>query len=179
MKSEDMHEDLRWLAENVSEWRFHHFGLIRYDRHDNLARWCDESNPLLPRSEYYTKAEWQAAREQLANEAEIKPETEPMTEEEEREYGPEPIAHDNVNHPKHYQIRPGYEVYDLRQDLAKKAASADVPHSQYSDWDRAIEYLLRCWEKNGVEDAKKARWYLDKLIKKMEPATVQAGGMGK
>lgn len=106
-----------------------------------------------------------------------------MTEEEEREYGPilyDGIArdafgneyHDDhadmVNHPKHYQLRPGYEVYDLRQDLARKAAAADVPHSQYSDWDRALEYLLRCWEKNGAEDVKKARWYLDKLIEKLE-----------
>jgi len=24
------------------------------------------------------------------------------------------------------------------------------------------------WQKNGLEDAKKARWYLDKLIERME-----------
>lgn len=75
---------------------------------------------------------------------------------------------DMVNHPPHYQLREGYEVYDLRQDLAKKAQSASVPHDQYSDWDRIIEYTARCWEKNGLEDLKKARWYLNKLIEKME-----------
>jgi hypothetical protein len=77
-------------------------------------------------------------------------------------------APDLVNHPPHYQLRPGYEVYDLRQDLAAKAAQHDVPYDQYSDWDRALEYLLRMWGKNEVEDAKKARWYLNKLIEKLE-----------
>lgn len=75
---------------------------------------------------------------------------------------------DMVNNPPHYQLRDGYEVYDLRQDLAAKAQAAQVPHDIYSDWDRAIEYLLRCWEKNGIEDIKKARWYINKLIEKLE-----------
>jgi hypothetical protein len=76
---------------------------------------------------------------------------------------------DMVNSPPHYQLREGYEVYDLRQDLAAKAQAAQVPHDLYSDWDRAIEYLLRCWDKNQLEDIKKARWYLDKMIEKLEP----------
>lgn len=79
----------------------------------------------------------------------------------------EEIAVDMVNKPKHYQLAPGLEVYDLRQALAKKAQDQCVPHDQYSDWDRATEYLIRMWEKNEVEDAKKARWYLNKLIEKL------------
>ena len=75
---------------------------------------------------------------------------------------------DNINRPKHYQLRDGYEVYDLRQDLARIADLHGVSNSLYSDWDRAIEYLLRMWGKNGLEDAKKARWYLAKLIEKLE-----------
>ena len=75
---------------------------------------------------------------------------------------------DMVNSPPHYQLRPGYEVYDLRQDLARKANNISLPHDLYSDWDRAIEYLIRCWEKNDIEDIKKARWYLNKLIEKLE-----------
>lgn len=88
-----------------------------------------------------------------------------MTEEEEEMPAEE---RDNVNHPPHYQLRPGYEVYDLRQDLARKAEAVSVPLDEYSDWDRALEYLLRMWDKNMLEDAKKARWYLDKLIQKLE-----------
>lgn len=77
-------------------------------------------------------------------------------------------GHDPVNKPKHYQLREGYEVYDLRQDLARKAQAAGVPHDQFSDWDRALEYLLRMWDKNGLEDARKAAWYVNKLIGKLE-----------
>lgn len=85
-------------------------------------------------------------------------------------------ATDMVNKPPHYQLREGYEVYDLRQDLAAKAQAANVPHDQYSDWDRALEYLIRCWDKNGLEDVRKSRWYLNKLIEKLE---LDENGVGK
>jgi len=75
---------------------------------------------------------------------------------------------DIVNKPPHYQLREGYEVYDLRQDLARKTEEIGVPNDWFSDWDRALEYLLRMWEKNELEDAKKSRWYLNKLIEKLE-----------
>jgi len=77
-------------------------------------------------------------------------------------------VHDSVNKPKHYQLREGYEVYDLRQDLAAKAETLSVPHSEFSDWDRALEYLIRMWDKNMLEDAKKSLWYINKLIEKLE-----------
>lgn len=83
-------------------------------------------------------------------------------------YPREEVEKDMVNKPKHYQLAPGLEVYDLRQALANKAQEQGVPHDQYSDWDRATEYLIRMWEKNVLEDAKKARWYLNKLIEKLE-----------
>jgi hypothetical protein len=33
-----------------------------------------------------------------------------------------------------------------------------------SDYVQMMQYLMRFMDKNGVEDLKKARWYLDKLI---------------
>jgi hypothetical protein len=72
-----------------------------------------------------------------------------------------------VNKPPHYQLLPGVEVYDVRQALLDKMPGG-TPYDQVSDWDRASEYIMRMWQKNGLEDAKKARWYLDKLIEKME-----------
>jgi len=78
------------------------------------------------------------------------------------------VEHDAVNKPKHYQIAPGLEFYDLRQFLAAKAQEQCIPHDQYSDWDRALEYLFRMWEKNEVEDLKKAMWYMEKLKSKLE-----------
>lgn len=75
--------------------------------------------------------------------------------------------HDTVNNLKHYQLLPGVEVYDIRQALAAKATAVGATLDQFSDYDRAVEYLLRMWEKNGVEDAKKAAWYLNKLVEKL------------
>lgn len=75
--------------------------------------------------------------------------------------------HDTVQNPKHYQLLPGVEVYDIRQALAAKATTAGATLDQFSDYDRALEYLLRMWEKNGVEDAQKAAWYLNKLVEKL------------
>lgn len=74
--------------------------------------------------------------------------------------------HDPVNKPSHYQIMPGFEVYDVRMALMDKIEGAS--HGAVDDWSRAWEYLTRMWGKNGLEDAKKSRWYLDKLIDKLE-----------
>lgn len=78
---------------------------------------------------------------------------------------PEAFVTDMVNSPPHYQLLPGVEVYDVRMALLEKME--DVPPGQVDDWSRAWEYLTRMWQKNGLEDAKKCRWYLDKLIEKM------------
>ena len=74
---------------------------------------------------------------------------------------------DMVNSPTHYQLLPGVEVYDVRVAMLKNIPE-DTPFDQVDDWSRATEYLMRMWNKNGLEDAKKSRWYLDKLIEKME-----------
>lgn len=75
--------------------------------------------------------------------------------------------HDMVNSPPHYQLLPGVEVIDVRDALFAKMPS-DVPHDIADCWSRSWEYLTRMWDKNGLEDAKKARWYLDRMIKKIE-----------
>lgn len=83
---------------------------------------------------------------------------------------------DMVNKPKHYQIMPGLEVYDLRQALAKKAQELGIPHDQFSDWDRALEYLLRMWEKNKRQDLQKSMFYMKKLLEKL-PEEVSVSGV--
>jgi len=83
---------------------------------------------------------------------------------------------DMVNKPKHYQIMPGLEVYDLRQALAKKAQELGIPHDQFSDWDRALEYLLRMWEKNKRQDLQKSMFYMNKLLEKL-PEEVSVSGV--
>jgi hypothetical protein len=67
---------------------------------------------------------------------------------------------DNVNHPPHYN-QGGIECLE-----AIKAALGDgfVAHLRGN----VIKYLWRCEHKGGVEDLKKAAWYLDRAIKEME-----------
>lgn len=71
---------------------------------------------------------------------------------------------DPVNHPPHYTAG-RYEAIDVIEDAISKAHS---PQRAYLHG-QSLKYLLRLWEKGSwLEDAKKARWYLDRLIKAME-----------
>lgn len=69
---------------------------------------------------------------------------------------------DMVNHPAHY-TRGGIECID-----ALKAATVSKTGIEAVCTANAIKYLWRYEEKNGVEDVKKARWYIDRLIKELE-----------
>lgn len=75
---------------------------------------------------------------------------------------------DNVNHPKHYQLLPGVEVIDVRKAILDKVNKDQWTFEQVDLWSRSWEYLTRMFEKNGIEDAKKAKWYLDRLVKTFE-----------
>ena len=67
---------------------------------------------------------------------------------------------DMVNHPPHYN-KAGIECID-----AIRAATGDgVAHYLQGN---ILKYLWRYRYKNGSEDLKKARWYLDKLIEEHE-----------
>ena len=68
---------------------------------------------------------------------------------------------DPVN-PSHYKYLPA-EAIDIIEAAIAGAPSnkAAYLHGQ------SLKYPLRCWEKGGVEDLKKARWYLDRLIQEV------------
>lgn len=74
-------------------------------------------------------------------------------------FEPEKEETDNVNHPAHYQSRQGIEVIDVigafTEDLRGMEAVCTA---------NALKYTCRWKHKNGVEDLKKAVWYLNKLI---------------
>jgi hypothetical protein len=76
-------------------------------------------------------------------------------------------APDMVNSPPHYEICEVLTVYQLRQMLAEKAEKFGMDYAAFSDWDRALEYLLRAPFKNGAEDIDKSMWYADKLADKL------------
>lgn len=70
---------------------------------------------------------------------------------------------DNVNHPEHYRNIAGVEAIDILNDVVK-----DLPGKQAAMLWNAMKYLFRFQKKNGVEDLKKARNYLDYLIADMD-----------
>ena len=73
-------------------------------------------------------------------------------------------ADDRVNSPSHY-TRGGREAIDTIEDAIQDAPNVTVGmlHAQ------VLKYLLRLWLKdNTLEDAKKAQWYLDRLISKLQ-----------
>jgi hypothetical protein len=67
---------------------------------------------------------------------------------------------DSVNHPPHYN-QGGIECIE-----AIKAALGDGFAAYLRG--NVLKYLWRCEHKGGIEDLKKAAWYLDRAIKEME-----------
>ncbi len=82
------------------------------------------------------------------------------------------ITHDPVEKPKHYMLfeEQGIEVRDVIEKLVNKIPpiSRDYGGLFVADYVQMMQYLMRFMDKNGVEDLKKARWYLDKLIDSYE-----------
>lgn len=79
----------------------------------------------------------------------------------------------NVNHPDHYQNIAGVEAIDILNDVVK-----DLPGKQAVMLWNSMKYLFRFQKKNGVEDLKKARNYLDYLIADMDANDKVANGNG-
>lgn len=73
--------------------------------------------------------------------------------------------HDSVYNPSHYQLPglDGLEVMDVRSSLLKTIPEG-VPYELVTSWNESWTYLTRMWGKNGLEDAKKAQVYLNRLI---------------
>lgn len=69
---------------------------------------------------------------------------------------------DPVNHPEHYTSG------DIECIDAIKAALGD--NYKYYVQGNVLKYIWRFNHKNGLEDLKKARFYLDDLIKHDDPA---------
>lgn len=64
-----------------------------------------------------------------------------------------------VSHPNHYQSDSGIEVIDVIE------AFTDIEPVCVGN---VIKYVCRYKKKNGLQDLRKAAWYLDKLIKHIE-----------
>ena len=69
---------------------------------------------------------------------------------------------DMVNHPQHY-TQGGIECID-----ALKAATVGKRGIEAVCVANVIKYLWRYEEKNGIEDVRKAKWYVERLLKELE-----------
>lgn len=72
-------------------------------------------------------------------------------------YPVENEEHDNVNSPSHYQGK--VECIDCIE-----SATAGLNGIEAFCTGNAIKYLYRWKKKNGIEDLKKAKYYIDKII---------------
>ena len=68
-------------------------------------------------------------------------------------------SEDNIISPNHYASDKGFEVFDVQE-----AFIHELKGMAASYWCNVVKYILRFQRKNGVEDLKKAKYYLEKLI---------------
>lgn len=70
-------------------------------------------------------------------------------------------VNDNVNHPSHYETG-SFECIDVMLETQGKEAVKNFCLCN------AFKYIYRHNNKNGLEDIKKAKWYIDKYIELSE-----------
>lgn len=68
-----------------------------------------------------------------------------------------------VSHPDHYQSETGMEVIDVIE-----AFTFDLKGIEATDTGNVIKYICRWKKKNGLQDLKKAMWYLNHLIEHVD-----------
>ena len=67
------------------------------------------------------------------------------------------LTGDNVNHPSHYETGK-FECFDVMKEALGDDSVKDFCIAN------AFKYIYRHKRKNGVEDIKKAKWYIDKYL---------------
>lgn len=72
------------------------------------------------------------------------------------------LGTDAVEHPSHYTSG-AVECIDAIESAVTGLSGAEAVLTA-----QVIKYLWRWKKKNGLEDLRKARWYLDRLISKIE-----------
>ena len=66
---------------------------------------------------------------------------------------------DNIIRPNHYASEKGFEVFDVQEAFIHELKGMSASY-----WCNIVKYILRFQKKNGVEDLKKAKYYLEKQI---------------
>ena len=68
-----------------------------------------------------------------------------------------------VAHPAHYQTSNGLETIDVMEAFTEDMAGYEAVCTS-----NVLKYICRWKKKNGLEDLKKAEWYLKRLIEHIE-----------
>ncbi len=68
-----------------------------------------------------------------------------------------------VNHPDHYQSNKGLEVIQVMEAFTEGQEGIEAICTG-----NVLKYICRWKKKNGIQDLKKAEWYLQRLIRHME-----------
>lgn len=66
---------------------------------------------------------------------------------------------DNINHPELYKTENGLETIDVIE-----AFTEGLQGGEATSTGNILKYMCRWKKKNGLEDLKKAQWYLNRLI---------------
>lgn len=65
------------------------------------------------------------------------------------------MKEDKINHPKHYTVHPsGIECIQITEHMNFNIGNA-------------VKYLWRADHKNGIEDLRKASWYVNREIERL------------
>lgn len=70
---------------------------------------------------------------------------------------------DPVNHPGHYQSKSGLETIQVIEAFTEDCVGMEAVYTG-----NVLKYICRWKKKNGLEDLKKAQWYLNHLIDYVE-----------
>lgn len=76
---------------------------------------------------------------------------------------------DPVNHPNHYQTKSGLETIQVIEAFTDRLEGIEAVCTA-----NVIKYICRWKKKNGLQDLKKARWYLGYLIAYVEKSAEDA-----
>lgn len=68
-----------------------------------------------------------------------------------------------VAHPAHYQTSNGLETIDVMEAFTEDMAGYEAVCTS-----NVLKYICRWKKKNGLEDLRKAEWYLKRLIEHIE-----------
>ena len=69
---------------------------------------------------------------------------------------------DNINHPSHYNSS------NIKCECGRQIECIDISREKNFNIGNVFKYIWRYEHKNGIEDLKKAAWYLNDEIKKLE-----------